>query len=57
MFLSSSGSWQLHGLLTYKLETRSRKRPLVFSSIMAVREWIDNTVGKTVACYKYLYLS
>ena len=43
--LSSSGSWHLAGLLAHKPDTSSRERPLVFSSVMAVRDWIDSTIG------------
>jgi len=45
MCISPSGFWHLHGLTTSWLGRQSDRRPQVYSSIVSVREWIDNTIG------------
>ena len=47
MCMSSSGAWQLQGVLSKHGECGgSSARPAIFTAVHELKEWIENTVGK-----------
>jgi len=48
MCMSSSGAWQLQGVLSKHGECGgSSARPAIFTAVHELKEWIENTVGST----------
>jgi secreted trypsin-like serine protease len=46
MCLNSEGSWKLTGILSHEGECLTKSHPDVFTSTVALNEWISKTIGR-----------
>jgi len=43
------GAWKLHGMLSYHSSCGRGPKPSIFSNIMTVKKWIEQTTGTDYA--------